>query len=459
MLLRLRVKNFKNLRDVDVRFGPLTCFVGSNGVGKSNMFDAIQLLRALADTDIQSAAQQVRSPHAGSFGPLDLFFNADPSNTMSFSVDMSVPEEVIDDFGRPTKPAVTLLRYELELRYLKDESRLELIKESLLGLKQSEAKDALGFPHSKSFRESVVKGSRRAGPLISTTSDANGIRLMLHQDGGSRGRAVPAGRSPRTVVGGTNAAEYPTVLAARREMASWQLLQLEPYVMRTPDPIGEPGHLDERGGHIAASLHRLATEESTPGSVYAEAANRLAALVPEIRRLRVDKDELRQHLSIRAVMKGCEQELGPRSLSDGTLRYLALVTMLLDPSRGGVLCMEEPENGMHPSRMRDMVGLLRDFVVQPNEAVGDGNPARQVVLNTHSPDVVRQMEPAEVLFVDALESPDGRVASIACVAVQKQWRDKALSVPPTLLTDFIGGAPIGEQMQQLKLPFVFGTAG
>ena len=74
MLLKLEVKGFKNLKDVTIRFGPLTCLVGLNGVGKSNVFDAIQFLRALADTDIQSAAQMVRSPASGTFGPRDLLW-------------------------------------------------------------------------------------------------------------------------------------------------------------------------------------------------------------------------------------------------------------------------------------------------------------------------------------------------------------------------------------------------
>jgi AAA15 family ATPase/GTPase len=48
MLTRLRVTGFKNLVDVDVRFGPFTCIAGANGVGKSNLFDAIGFLSALA---------------------------------------------------------------------------------------------------------------------------------------------------------------------------------------------------------------------------------------------------------------------------------------------------------------------------------------------------------------------------------------------------------------------------
>ncbi len=41
MLTRLKVSGFKNLVDVDVHFGPFTCIAGANGVGKSNLFDAI----------------------------------------------------------------------------------------------------------------------------------------------------------------------------------------------------------------------------------------------------------------------------------------------------------------------------------------------------------------------------------------------------------------------------------
>jgi len=48
MLTRLKVNGFKNLVGVDVRFGPFTCIAGANGVGKSNLFDAIRFLRSLS---------------------------------------------------------------------------------------------------------------------------------------------------------------------------------------------------------------------------------------------------------------------------------------------------------------------------------------------------------------------------------------------------------------------------
>ncbi len=60
MLTRLRVKGFKNLVDVDVRFGPFTCIAGPNGAGKSNLFDAITFLGDLASMPIIKAASRAR---------------------------------------------------------------------------------------------------------------------------------------------------------------------------------------------------------------------------------------------------------------------------------------------------------------------------------------------------------------------------------------------------------------
>ena len=119
-------------------------------------------------------------------------------------------------------------------------------------------------------------------------------------------------------------------------------------------------------------------------------------------------------------MRGSPLPLGPRALSDGTLRFLALVTLFLDPQSCAVLCMEEPENGIHPARIPAMVSLLRDFALDPKHETSEENPARQVIINTHSPDVVRQLDAADLLFVDALDAPGGPSARVS--AIEGRWR-------------------------------------
>ncbi len=48
-------------------------------------------------------------------------------------------------------------------------------------------------------------------------------------------------------------------------------------------------------------------------------------------------------------------------LSDGTLRLLALSALKNDPQFQGILCFEEPENGIHPSYLKDIAHLLREY--------------------------------------------------------------------------------------------------
>ena len=74
MLTRLKVSGFKNLVDVDIRFGPFTCIAGANGTGKSNLFDAIGFLSALADKPLVQAALSVRDKE-GRSGDLHSLFH------------------------------------------------------------------------------------------------------------------------------------------------------------------------------------------------------------------------------------------------------------------------------------------------------------------------------------------------------------------------------------------------
>ena len=452
MLVALSIKNFKSIREAHVRFGPCTCFIGHNGVGKSNLFDAIHFLSALAERNISDAATEVRRTSDGGYSPLDLVFGRDPARRIELSADMVVPPVVLDDFGESAKPSTTLLTYAVWLRYAPESDRLLVEYESLTHAKLKDSKSFIGFRCSKDFRKTVASKGRWGGPLISTKED----RIQLHGDGGSRGRPAPVGRSPLTVVGGTNTSDYPTVLAAKREMSSWRILHLEPSAMRTPDSRSAPAHVSASGGHLAATLHGLATRNP---NAEAEILFRLRQLNSDIAELSVYSDDVRDQLALRARVSGVDNWLYGRSLSDGTLRYIALVVMLVDVEERAVLCIEEPENGIHPSRVPNLAELLRDYAVDIDDSVGADNPLRQVVLNTHSPEVARQLSFDELVFVErAVTSQDGPISTFR--PITDTWRatangPEAIATPidRQAVADFIGGSPVNRELGQLKLKF------
>ena len=92
-------------------------------------------------------------------------------------------------------------------------------------------------------------------------------------------------------------------------------------------------------------------------------------------------------------------------ISDGTLRVLALLTLLHDPKHRGVVCFEEPENGVHPGRIRKLVQALQELVTRPaaNDAVRDDLlPLSQLLLNSHSPVVLSSLLDKDNKPVDGL---------------------------------------------------------
>ena len=343
----------------------------------------------------------------------------------------------MDHLAQRAEATITLLRYHLKIRFREsgfalNPAPLEILHESLEPIPIGHAPQHLLFPSNvQQWRQRVVSG-RRVGAFISTLTEDKRI-INLHQDaqtskGGGRPLKRAAESLPRTVLSSATAAESPTVLCARKEMESWQLLQLEPSALRKPDNLSVPPHLSSNGGHLPATLYRLA-ERGNSAQVYQQIANRLSALIGRVRAIRVDHDERRELLTIQ-MAEADGTELPARALSDGTLRFLALSVLELDPETSGVLCLEEPENGIHPERVPAILQLLEGIATDVAEPADDTNPLRQVIINTHSPSVV-MAAPTESLLLAKPEPAlrGGQLFSrvtFACVAAGssgKNWRN------------------------------------
>ena len=419
MLTRLKVSGFKNLVDVDVHFGPFTCIFGANGVGKSNLFDAITFLSALADKSLVEAAMTVRDENGRNADVKSLFhrFGDEYVKEMRFEAEMIIPKEGQDDLGQKIEASITFLRYVVEIAYREEDSPagvLELKREELIHINLGDASKVLLFPHNKkTWRKSVLSG-HRGTPFISTEKDESGQTIIkLRQDGGG-GRSTRnlAAKQPRTVISAISTAEAPTVLLARREMQSWRLLQLEPSALRKTDDFIAPAKLGMDGAHLAATLYRLAKpkngiaipreDQGRELRTYSRVANRLAELIDGVKSVGIDRDEKRELLTLFMAERGGIAH-SARALSDGTLRFLALVVLELDTEASGVLCLEEPENGIHPARIPAMLTLLQDIATDVDESVGSDNPLRQVIINTHSPSVVISAPDDSILLADPRE--------------------------------------------------------
>ena len=92
---------------------------------------------------------------------------------------------------------------------------------------------------------------------------------------------------------------------------------------------------------------------------------------------------------------GSDTVLGPRQLSDGTLRFICLATLLLQPPQlqPGLILIDEPELGLHPFALVLLAEMLQY-----------ASDSRQIIVSTQSADLVNELEPSVVVVADIKEN-------------------------------------------------------
>jgi predicted ATPase len=161
--------------------------------------------------------------------------------------------------------------------------------------------------------------------------------------------------------------------------------------------------------------------------VYGRVANRMRRLIGDAWELTVERDDKREELTLYVTDRNGTRH-STRALSDGTLRFLALAA-IEEEQQPGVLCIEEPENGIHPGRIESLLKLLHAIAVDTRYPIEEGNPLRQVIISTHSPSVVMRV-PADCLVVAELRDTvrDGMHFNRAHFSgLAETWRDPVRS--------------------------------
>ncbi len=381
MITRVEIDGFKSFRDFQVELAPFTLFAGANASGKSNLFDALMLLSSIAEKDLRQAFADQRGEPEELFTQ---FAKGQSATHMRFAVEMFVNPVIRDDWGKENKLAHLRLRYEIEIKREKAPYGLENLfieKETLRPIRPQED------TWLKKFVKKVKgwKATKRGGiykPYLYTQKKDGIPTIFLRQDGIRGGRPTPVKELERSVLSSVSGTEYPHAFAAKKEMLSWRELHLQPAELRMPSKMMATPTLGLHGENLAAMLYRLQEKDE---HMMKRISNKLNRFVPSIQRIFIDRDEERKQFIIKAKTTG-GQEWSAGVLSEGTLRLLVLAALSEDDAWSGTLCLEEPENGVHPTRLKDTVELLAecttDFREEPET---ERFQLRQVLANTHSP--------------------------------------------------------------------------
>lgn len=120
----------------------------------------------------------------------------------------------------------------------------------------------------------------------------------------------------------------------------------------------------------------------------------LRILIPEFNKLEVKRSNIDGSYDFLVYEKGMNRPFPRHLISDGTYNILALLAAVYQSDQPQFLCIEEPENGLHPQAIE----LLVDFFREQCEEKG-----HHIWLNTHSQTLVRHMEIEEVILVNKVD--------------------------------------------------------
>ena len=352
----LHLQNILSFKDTWLDLQPLNVLIGPNGSGKTNLIEVMAMLQALPN-DLPAYFRR---------NPLDDWvWNGERRPAGQFST----PEiaAVIPNLGAPELP----LEYELRLGVNNNRKAYHVISERLETPFQppdgTRASSYLNVANGEGYINDFGPEGVRHTPL--------------------NGKNLRPGRSVLSDI--RDAINYPMMTHTARRLASirlfrsWEVGPNSP--ARRPQPTdGAVDFLEDDFSNLALVVNELQGRKLEP-SIHAY-----------LNRFYESYESLHTRVygnTIQLVVNetGLSKPLPATRLSDGAIRFIALLAILCHPEPPPLICIEEPEIGLHPDSIDLVVELLRAAAERT-----------QIIVTTHSPWLIDRLSatPEQVVVVD-----------------------------------------------------------
>ena len=353
MIRRLHVKNFRSLRDVTLEPGLLNVFVGPNSSGKSNYIDSLKFLTDLAKFGLSHAFSE-----RGGF--TEVFWKGTSTpDIISFDASFDV---LVESSPKP-------LRFDYVLEVLGSRTGLLTVKRELL--------------HTESEKGPVN--------LIDITSGHGEIR---HLDGT---KASDPPENPSVSMLEFNLPKW-AGSQFKQYLACWHFYKLVPALMKQLKALKNTPTLTETGDNLIEYLTTLKTS-------YSDTFKRIERVVqdtfPDVQELNPQMTQYGQ-VFLTTKEKFLHGLITVWNMADGELAFIALLARIFSPPEFGspVICVEEPENHLHPRLLETLVEVLKQ---NQNVLQERGIPLSQIFATTHSPHLVDRLNLEELIVFEKQE--------------------------------------------------------
>jgi predicted ATPase len=341
---QLSIEGFRRLRDVRLSLRPLSVMIGANGTGKTSVLDVLSLLASSAQARLGSSISEL--------GGLANVLTYDKAEELGLGITMEVP-------------GPDPLEYSL---WLRPRGIAHAIRKEMLSQKRKPYVDP--FLHITADETNIKYYDPEKKKLLPPTWEHNPLETALSQ--------VPK--------------MFGEPEDLRRRLASstfYHVLNVDPRSpVRLPQAMG-PAELPGRNGEDLISC--LFYLRETDRNRFEAIEDSLRAAFPRFERLDFPPVAAGT-LGLAWRERGFSKPLYMHQLSEGTLRFLWLTTLLQSPGLTALTLLDEPEVSLHP----ELLSLLADQLREASQRT-------QLIIATHSDTLIRFLEPSEVVVLDATE--------------------------------------------------------
>jgi predicted ATPase len=344
-ILQLDIEGFRSLKKVSWTPGDLNIVIGPNGTGKSNLLRFLEL--------ISIAAQGRLGKYIQNLGGMEPIVWDGRASAITFKIKTSPVEEERD-------PKRDILTYKLDLSRLGKGSSYRIQHELLANYYK------------------VETGTERE-PFKFLERDGTNARIFDEHEHALTAHEEAVGEEETILSIAANPFSNNRLITLfQQQLSCWAVYHdinvSENAQIRQPAVARSEKRIDPDGQNLISVLHTLYNEDRDFKRDINQAMQ--AAFGDDFEEL-VFPPAADQRIQLRVRWKSLKREQSAADLSDGTLRFLLILTILASPAPSPIIAIDEPETGLHPS----MLPIIAEYAK-------DASNRSQIILTTHSPQLL-----------------------------------------------------------------------
>ncbi|MGR3985192.1 MAG: AAA family ATPase [Gammaproteobacteria bacterium] len=332
-LNKLKIANYKSIDSLELtNLAPFAVFAGANGSGKSNFFDALAFVRDFLFGGIEYALRE----HGG-----------------------------FENMRSAKRRGESARKFDFEIGC-----------------------DAVAG--SPAFHYSLSIGNLNRAPQIQERVRSDDETLLDRSKTATTIKVVDGGKTEIARVPTTHSALLllPRKLLILLSLKILRLYRIDPLSAQQPAKSdSDPKTLQGKGNNLASVLNRLEKDKQMRETIL----EWMEMIAPGLEKMSTEKQRLDSTTAILFKEQGTSRQFPAHLVSDGTMYALCMLVAVLDSTKStGLTLIEEPERGLHPKAIIDLIDLMRECA----------SPSNPIWLTTHSEAVVRSLKLPELVLVN-----------------------------------------------------------